>query len=116
VGHSVVYNLSDRAGGNIYIEKYFALVTKDIESATDALEQPLPDSIRTGLIDELRKLAALNAVLTGESAKSVVHSLRAKLRYARIRLKAAKGVNDRKEIEGEISELERAIRQEAARK
>ena len=100
----------------MFVEHYFPLVTRHIEEATDALKQDLPDAIRTGLENELRKLQAIFAILNGEMDKSVVHSLRAQLRWTRQRLKQSKDAATRKRLEAEIAQIENDIQREGKKK
>jgi hypothetical protein len=100
----------------MYVEKYYPLLARDIEDATDALTESLPDAVRAGLESELKKLSALNAVLSGDADKSTVHQLRAKLRWARQRLSAEKDTSKKKKIEAEVSAIEADIRKEVERK
>ena len=92
------------------------MVAKDIDEANEALAQTLPDSVRTGLEDELRKLKELNTVLSGAEDKSTIHQLRAKLRWARERLANEREAVRRKSLEKEVSLIQNDIRLEVERK
>jgi hypothetical protein len=94
----------------MFIEKYFPLLSKDIEEVTAALKAAMPDSIRSGLEAELRRLQELQKVLTGETDKSQVHVLRAKLRWKREELKSEREAAKRKVLEHEAAGLEADIK------
>jgi hypothetical protein len=94
----------------MFVEKYFALLSKDIEEARTALEGSMPDSIRSGVESELRRLQELQKVLTGETDKSQVHVLRAKLRWKRQELAAEREAAKRKILEREVAGLEADIK------
>jgi hypothetical protein len=100
----------------LYLEKYFPLLVKDIDDVTDVLAQSLPDAVRMGLESELKKLQALNAVLSGEGEKSVLHQLRANLRWARQRVEKEKDPHKRKEIEREVHAIESEIEKETEKR
>ena len=78
------------------------MLTHDVDECREALGQPMPDNVRAGLTGELRKLETLQAALAGEFEKSTLHSLRAKLRYARIRLSQARDAKKKKILEEEL--------------
>jgi hypothetical protein len=107
--------LPSRQETTVFIERYFPLLSKDISAVNDALGQTLPAAVRTALEDELKKLQALSAVLNGDE-KSAIHQLRAKLRWARTRLKTAKDASSRRKTETEIAGIEANIKREAERK
>jgi hypothetical protein len=100
----------------MYVEKYFPMLSKDIADCEDALAATLPDQIRTGLEDELRRLQDLNRVLSGEGDKSVIHQLRAKLRWKRTALGDERDAVKRKKIEHEIQAIESDIKKEVERR
>ena len=100
----------------VYIEKYFAMVNNDINECELALEQSLPDSIRSGLEDEDRKLKRLREVLEGEG-KSVLHSLRAKYRWERDRLRRLLKTDEKSpQVKVLIEELRGEINKEMVRR
>jgi hypothetical protein len=100
----------------VFIEKYWPMLTKDIAEATDALSQKLPDTVRQGLEGELKKLQALNAVLSGVVDKSTLHQMRADLRWSRVRLDKELDPAKRQKIEHEIAEIESNIKREVERR
>ena len=103
-------------GRKIFIEKYFILLAKDTDDCSDALTQPMPESIRAGLEGEFKRLQMLSAALSGELDKSAVHKLRANLRWARQKLAAEHDTAKRKVIERDISQIQSNIRTEVERK
>jgi hypothetical protein len=100
----------------VFIEKYWPMLTKDIDEATDALSQTLPDTIRQGLEGELKKLQALYAVLSGVEEKSTLHQLRAKLRWATVRLEKERDPAKQKKMEHEIQDIKAEIKREVERR
>jgi hypothetical protein len=100
----------------MFVEKYFSLLTKDIADCEEALTQPMPEQIRRGLEDELRRLQSLNEVLSGSQDKSALHQARARLRWARQRLAEERDAVRKKKIETEIHEIESDIKREMDRR
>jgi hypothetical protein len=100
----------------MFIEQYFGLFNRDIERLTDLIDKPMPEELRTGLEDELRKIQELYRVLTGEDSKSVLHQMRAKLRWAKVRLEEEKDPAKRRTLEHELVQIQHSIRKEASRK
>lgn len=100
----------------MFVEKYFSLLSKDITDCEEALSQPMPEQIRRGLEDELRRLQSLNEVLSGAQDKSALHQARARLRWARQRLSGERDAVKKKKIEQEIHEIEADIRREQERR
>jgi wobble nucleotide-excising tRNase len=94
----------------VWIEKYFPLVARDTEEAMAALETSLPDQVKSGIEAELRRLQELNRVLSGETEKSQVHVLRARLRWKRQEAKSEREAAKRKVIEREIAGIEADIK------
>lgn len=91
----------------MYVEQYLPLLERDIEQITANVNQPMPDVVRYALEGELQKLVSMRTILLGsDEKKSLLHSLRANLRYARKRLSAEKEHTKRKEIEREIRRIE----------
>ena len=92
------------------------MLAKDIDDATNALSQSLPDIVRAGLDDELKKLRALYEVLTGTEEKNLLHQMRASLRWARVRFEKERDPAKRRKIEHEIAEIENNVRREVERR
>jgi len=92
------------------------MLAKDIDDATNALSQSLPDIVRAGLDDELKKLRALYEVLTGAEEKNLLHQMRASLRWARVRFDKERDPAKRRKLEHEISEIENDVRREVERR
>jgi hypothetical protein len=93
----------------VYVENYLPQLERDILQINDAITQPMPDLVRHALDGELQKLVRMRDVLLGGDEKSVLHSLRAKLRYARQRSKGERDRAKRKELEREEKNLEAEI-------
>ena len=91
----------------MFLETYLPMLERDIEMAQRNIDQPMPEEIRNALLTELQKLTRMRDVILGtDEKKSVLHSLRANLRYARKRLEGEKDHTKRKEIEREIRRLD----------
>jgi hypothetical protein len=95
--------------GTIFLDKYYPMLQKDTADCEEALAQKLPDVVRNGLEDELKRLRALSAALSGESDKSELHQLRAKLRWGRARLAEEKDASKRRKMEADLTALENEI-------
>jgi hypothetical protein len=100
----------------VYVEKYFPMLARDIDELQEALQEPMPPRVKTGLEDELRRLQELSRVLSGADDKSAIHQLRAKLRWARQRLANTKDGSGRRKVEAEIGEIEANIEREVERR
>lgn len=91
----------------MYVEQYLPLLERDIQQITTNIDQPMPEPVRYALEAELRKLEAMRSVLMGgDEKKSVLHSLRANLRYTRKRAREEKDHKKKLELEKEIRRLE----------
>lgn len=101
---------------NVYVEKYYALIRKDIEAITEILSGEMPQQLRGGLEGELKRLQMLNAALEGDLDKSTLHQLRANLRWARQKLGVEREPVKRRKIESELSLIEQNIKYEVERK
>lgn len=103
-------------GCAIFVEKYFALVRKDIDDVTEALSQQMPTQLRVGLEGELKRLQMLTSALEGELDKSTLHQLRANLRWTRLKLEKEKDPATRKKIAHEVAQIEAEIKKEMDKK
>lgn len=108
------FRASTESGTVVYVEFYISKLNSDIDQIENALEQPMPDAIRSGLEGELRKLQAMQEILLGEE-RSLLHSLRGKLRWTRKRLHDEKDPTKRKELERQIKDVQGEIARQAAR-
>ena len=99
----------------MFVENYLPQLERDIEQATSALEEQMPDSVRGALESELQKLHRIREVLVGGDEKSVLHQLRARLRWARKRLTEERDPAKRKELDREVKAIEGQIEKQARR-
>jgi hypothetical protein len=99
----------------VYVENYLRQLERDIEQIKAAIPQPMPDLICNALEGELQKLVRMRDVLLGSAEKSVLHSLRAKLRYTRERLKAERNPAKKKELGRDEKNLEAEIAKQVER-
>jgi hypothetical protein len=100
----------------MYIEKHLPLLTSDIEQASRALEENMPDQIRAALEGELRRLQQAQAILMGVEDKSLLHQLRARLRWARMRIEEERDPAKKKTLQAGLKQLETQIKHEATRR
>ena len=99
----------------MFVENYLPQLERDIEQATESLSQPMPDSVRTGLTAELGKLQRMREALLGADDKSVLHSIRGRLRWTRKRLSEERDPAKKKELSTEVKNLEAEIERQVKR-
>jgi hypothetical protein len=97
----------------LFVDKYLALLTKDIAAISSALAEQMPQTVRDALEIEFEKLQTLQSFLIEETTdKSVLHQLRARLRWARKRLSEEREPAKKKELERGMKQLEAKIARE----